>query len=145
GQPDRFRKDRSRSSICDAMQRLAPPVVGGNLQVWNRARLIHQLRRLLLQRHPLNQVIHPRLDGLGRIEVKRSSALSDRTANHKKEKECDAQCATKASFHGNLLRNQSGCETTRFSEMKSVNDYGPTVACSTGNLRGQDWGAGRMF
>ena len=40
----------------DAVQRLAPPVVGGNVQARNGARLVDQLAGLLFQRHALDQV-----------------------------------------------------------------------------------------
>ena len=45
----------------DAMQRLAPPVVGRNIQPRNRARLIHQLRDLLFDRHAVDQIRGPLL------------------------------------------------------------------------------------
>ena len=59
---------------CDAVQRFTPPVVGGNLQPRNRARLVHQLRRLLFQSHSRDQVVDPRSDGLGWISGRTGTA-----------------------------------------------------------------------
>ena len=59
-QPDRLGKHRRGPGIGHSVQGLAPPVIGRHLQVGNRARLIHQLRGLLLQRHALDQIIHTR-------------------------------------------------------------------------------------
>ena len=42
-QPDGLRKYSGGASIGDAVQSLTPPVICGNLQPRNRARLVHQL------------------------------------------------------------------------------------------------------
>jgi hypothetical protein len=64
-------KHGGRSSVGDSVQGLAPPVVCGNLQSWNRARLVHQLGRFLLQSHPRDQIINPQIEGLCRIQIGR--------------------------------------------------------------------------
>ena len=78
GEADRFRKDSCGSRAGDAVQSFAPPVVFGNLQPRNGARLVDQLRRLFFQRHPGNQVIHTDVDWLRRIEVQRGRRRAER-------------------------------------------------------------------
>ena len=68
---DRFRKDGGGSRTGNAMQGFTPPVVLGNLQPGNGARLVHQLRGFFFQRHPGNQVIHSDTNGLRGIEIGR--------------------------------------------------------------------------
>ena len=55
GQPDGLGKLRG-AAVDDAVQRLAPPVVGGNIKPRNRARLVDQLADLFIQRHAMNDV-----------------------------------------------------------------------------------------
>ena len=73
-QTDRLRELR-RPVHRDPMQRLAPPVVGRYVQTRNGARLIHQLRSLLLQRHPLHQVRSPLLRRQTRVHVRQRRRL----------------------------------------------------------------------
>ena len=57
-QTDRLRKLRG-AVADDAMERLAPEVVGRDLETWNRPGLIDQLRGLLCKRHAMHQVDCP--------------------------------------------------------------------------------------
>ena len=70
GQPNRPGK-LGRAIHLHAVQRLAPPVVGRNLEARNRASLIHQLRRLFLERHAGHKIIHALFNGQGGIEIRR--------------------------------------------------------------------------
>ena len=53
----------------DAVQRLAPPVVGGDVEARNGARLIDQLRGFLFERHPVYQIGGALLGGQSRIQI----------------------------------------------------------------------------
>ena len=55
GQADRLGKF-GRALDGNAVQRLAPPIVGGHAEARDRARMIDQLRRLFLERHPVDEV-----------------------------------------------------------------------------------------
>ena len=68
-QSNGLRKNGGRASVGDAVQGFAPPVVGGNLQSRNRARLVHQLGRLLFQSHPRYQIVNPCIERLCRIQI----------------------------------------------------------------------------
>jgi len=68
GQADGLR-ELGRSVYCDAMQRLAPPVVCRHFKSRNRARLIHQLRCLLCERHAADQILGAYLSRQIRIQV----------------------------------------------------------------------------
>ena len=52
-----------------AVQRLAPPVVGRNVEPGNGSRLVHQLRGLLLQRHSADQVRRALLRGKAGVQI----------------------------------------------------------------------------
>jgi len=68
GQPDRLRKFRC-TVPGNAVEGLAPPVIGGYSEPLDRASLIDQLRGLLLQGHPVNEVRRSLLEGELRIEI----------------------------------------------------------------------------
>ena len=53
----------------DAVQRLAPPVVGGHVEAGNGARLVDELRGLLFKSHSVDQVGGALLGRKGRIQV----------------------------------------------------------------------------
>ena len=55
GQPDRFRKFRSPLAH-HSVQRLAPPVVGRNMQSRNGAGLVDELAGFFFESHPVHQV-----------------------------------------------------------------------------------------
>ena len=57
GQADRFGKDGGIAVARHAMQRLAPPVIGGNAQARDGAGLVDHLRGFLAQRHLRDQGI----------------------------------------------------------------------------------------
>jgi hypothetical protein len=60
---------------CHAVQRLAPPVVGGHAEPRNGARLVHQLARLFFERHALHQVGRALLRRQIRIQVRGLSGV----------------------------------------------------------------------
>src|ERR1700749_2033164 len=62
GQSHGLRKLRGAVS-SHAMKRLAPPVVCGNTETGYRTCLVDQLRRLLFQGHPLDEVCRTHLCG----------------------------------------------------------------------------------
>jgi len=68
GQPDRLWKFRC-AVPGDAVEGLAPPVIGGYSEPLDRASLIDQLGGLLLQGHPVNEVRRSLLEGELRIEI----------------------------------------------------------------------------
>jgi hypothetical protein len=69
--------------VDHAMQRLAPPVVVGHIEPWNGARLIHQLRHLLIHGHPANQVGRALLGTQSGVQIGRlrSRLRPNRTRN----------------------------------------------------------------
>ncbi len=59
----------------DAVQRLAPPVIGRHLETRNGARLVDELRGLLLERHAMHQVLSADLGREVRIQVGRIGSV----------------------------------------------------------------------
>lgn len=65
----------------NAVQRLRPPLVRRDAQPRNRRSRAHQLRYLLVQRQPRNQVLHSLLNRQGRVaESERFGARVGRVA-----------------------------------------------------------------
>src|SRR5450755_2008683 len=78
-QADWFRELRC-AIARHTVQRLAPPVVGGHLKARYRARLVHHLRRLLLERHPLNEIGRTLFRRQVGVKIRRDLALCPRCA-----------------------------------------------------------------
>src|SRR5208282_5533797 len=72
---DRLGKHCGRAGSGHSVQRLTPPIVCGNLQGWDSAGLVYELRCLLLQGHSLNQIVDPLADWQGRVQVKREVGM----------------------------------------------------------------------
>ena len=53
----------------DAVQGLAPPIVRGYAQARNRTRLVHELRRFLIERHALHEVSGPRFGRQAEVHI----------------------------------------------------------------------------
>ena len=98
-----LREHSGGAGVGDAVQGLAPPVIARNLQLGNRARLIHHLGCLLFQGHALDQIVDARIDWLGRIKIKRF-VLRFTSREQKYKEDHKLQDATNISFHGVLLR-----------------------------------------
>ena len=84
------------------VERLAPPVVGWNLQARNRASLVHQLRSLLFQRQTGNQIIYALLSGQGGIEIGRVGRRRDtlgRQTRRSNGKSCEHSGKNCEVFH----------------------------------------------
>ncbi len=72
-----------------------------DLKIRNRARLVHELRRFLLQGHSLDQVIDADADGLGRIEVDSAAGGLGRATERDKDKKKDyMQGGSVTRIHG---------------------------------------------
>ena len=70
GQADRLGK-LGYAAIDHSVQRLAPPVVGRNVEPRNGARLVHQLRGLFFQGHAVDQVGCPLFGCQTRVQIGR--------------------------------------------------------------------------
>jgi hypothetical protein len=67
-QRDRLREDGGDSGARDAVQALAPPVVGGDAEAGDGGRLVQHLRRLLGQRQAGEEIVEACRDREIRIE-----------------------------------------------------------------------------
>src|ERR1019366_6129715 len=67
-----LRKHRRGSLIGDAMERLAPPVISGNLQTRYGSGSAAKLRSLLLVRHPREEIVHALVNRQRRIQIRRA-------------------------------------------------------------------------
>jgi hypothetical protein len=89
GETDRLGKHGGHSRSRYAMQRFAPPIIGGHLQTGDFARLVYQLRYLLLQGHLCQQVVDAEVDRLRGIEI--NSGLRQATGACQHQGEQDKQ------------------------------------------------------
>ena len=72
---DGLRKHRRDSLIRHAVQRFAPPVVGGNLKARDGGGGAAELRSLLLDGHSRDEVIHALVNRQRRIQIRRAFGL----------------------------------------------------------------------
>ena len=100
--PDRLGKLR-RPIHRHAVQSLAPPVVRRHIQPRNRARLVHQLRSLLFERHPLHQVGSALLRRQAGVQIGRLlRILSPRRARHSAADQTRRNRSQSKALHLNL-------------------------------------------
>ncbi len=143
-QPDRLGKHGRRSGIGNAVQRLTPPVVIRHLQVGNCPRLVHQLRSLLLQGHALDQIVHPDVDGLGRVQIHGAPPAVCAPARTRIRTRKNAICRVDRIriCHEDFLRNPRGQRSRRerwlIGRCSCVNDYGRPSLVAQRNRRGQE-------
>ncbi|EGY01296.1 hypothetical protein AZA_88790 [Nitrospirillum viridazoti Y2] len=87
GQADGLGEHRGLAIAGDAVQRLAPPIVGGDVQARDGPGLVGQLRRLFLRRQAADQVIHPAFHRQAGVKVGRLGRLlrmsAPRARHHK--------------------------------------------------------------
>ena len=86
-----------------AVQRLAPPVVGGHIQPRNGARLIHQLGGLLGERHAVHQIGCALLGGQAGVKVGGPGVLRTGQRCHRAQRQHNRYPAQFESLHGNPL------------------------------------------
>ena len=101
--------------VNHAVQRLAPPVVGGDIESGNGAGLVDQLRGFLFQRHTADQIPGPRLGRKGSVQIGRRGSFLRVSARHKDQ-------AGECSCPSGKVSHKAKCTTHHYSLQAGIGE-----------------------